>query len=179
MQPTLSSVMQPRTQSCPSSPRCDSGQVISSYMALGIGSRCQDQWNIWPRATLLLKIEKSFDISRLTQSPDMCLEVSWIADKVFRLTNFCKRPIRTIYSVSAWSILAFSWLGAFSFFYCSMVFRDFWALNQIFIHSYAAQFILSYAAQFIHSYAAQAVCGSWERIGQGPLWKYDWLGNNQ
>ena len=115
MQPTLSSVMQPRTQSCPSSPRCDSGQVISSYMALGIGSRCQDQWNIWPRATLLLKIEKSFDISRLTQSPDMCLEVSWIAGKVFRLTNFCKRPIRTIYSVSAWSILAFGWLGAFNF----------------------------------------------------------------
>ena len=121
MQPTLSSVMQPRTQSCPSSPRCDSGQAISSYMALGIGSRCQDQWKIWPRATLLLKIEKSFDISRLTQSPDMCLEVSWIAGKVFRLTNFCKRPFRTIYSVSAWSLLAFGWLGA------------------QFIHSYAAQ----------------------------------------
>ena len=50
MQPSLSTVMQPTSQSCPSSPRYDSGTALWSYLALGIGSRCQDEQKTWPRA---------------------------------------------------------------------------------------------------------------------------------
>ena len=50
MQPSLSTVMQPTSQSCPSSPRYDSGTALWSYLALGIGSRCQDERKTWPRA---------------------------------------------------------------------------------------------------------------------------------